>query len=241
MKGEIKMKKKLAIILCSIFVMGAMCGCQWVEEPVTQTTHNDNLDKLEVEYADEETKTSVPSLTQTLDVYGEPFQLKCVYDTGNYPLDSWLITDSKEVTMTVTTENLPEGYEVFIDHVHADISLYGDGGRFNGILQDSMDDTSHCPNQSGFYIDDDTPYKNIFSIEGYNNEFVKIASTYAIGNYYTSVSMDEVRINEKELQNWGVNYEKLMVVYDVTVKAPTDTYYHTVSVSSEMLIPVAKR
>ena len=50
----------------------------------------------------------------------------------------------------------------------------------------------------------------------------------------------EHRITEMDLRDWGVNAEKLMVVYDLNVKAPEDTYYHTVSVSTEMLIPVSE-
>ena len=53
----------------------------------------------------------------------EGFELITTYDTGDYDLSRWRITDSKVINMTAKVDNLPDGTTVMIEHVHIDMSL----------------------------------------------------------------------------------------------------------------------
>lgn len=48
--------------------------------------------------------------------------------------------------MKAHTQGLPDGYDVVIDHVHADISLLSTSPQINGINQDSIYTCWHCRN-----------------------------------------------------------------------------------------------
>lgn len=150
-------KKNHKIVIATILVLclsASIAGCSYRTEiaPIDMTTDTLQLNQ----------ETEIPSLTQTLSVEDEPFNLICKYDTGNYPLSNWHITDAKTITMKVMTENLPNEYEVYIDHVHADILLKSTSPQVNGITQDTMDDSFHGYSQDGFFINNTTEYYNIF-------------------------------------------------------------------------------
>ena len=180
----------------------------------------------------------IPNMTQELEIEGEQFLLLCEYGTGNYDLRNWKVTDSKVVTMKVKTKNLPEGYEVFIDHVHADISLKSEDNRINGITQDTMDDTYHGNSQDGFYINDNDEYYNIFAIEGYNETFYD-SWGYVYGKIGNFVGITK-RLTEDNIRSAKTYAEKMSIVYDISIKTPWNDKYYTKSVTNEFLIPLAK-
>lgn len=180
-------------------------------------------------------KTS--QLEQILDVDGEDFKIVCTYDTGDYNLNDWRITDSKTLSMKVKTIDLPEGTEVLIEHVHSDINVKSTLAIVDGLQQDSMDDSYHGTSQDGFYIDNDTFYKNIFAIEGYSETLFN-GWGYICGSYGTTTITEE-RLTEKNLIVYGKAYaQKMQVVYDISIKGENDNRYRTVSVVSEFLIPL---
>lgn len=218
--------KKL-ILICTCVSCLFMRGCTYEAEYIKEDIVTDRLDE----------NMEIPSLEQELEIIGENFTLICKYDTGSYDLSNWHVTDTKNITMMAVTNNLPEGYEVYIDHVHADISLKSTEPQLNGIMQDSMDDTFHGYSQDGFYIDDTTEYYNIFAIEGYTEYFFKMWG-YAIGNY-GSVQGTSSRLTEGSLIQAGTYAEKLTVVYDISIKKPESDHLYTKSVISELLIPIS--
>lgn len=101
-----------------------------------------------------------------------------------------------------------------------------------------MDDTFHGYSQDGFYINNDDEYYNIFAIEGYTDQFYQLWG-YAVGEYGAAHSTYQ-RMTEQNIVEKGETYaEKLMVVYDLSIKKPGSDKLYTKSVLSEILIPVS--
>lgn len=116
-KRSIKHGEKQKKINCSNLLLifaTILSGCEYEKEVVEKDTTTDTIKENEV---------GIPSLSQTLSVKDEDFSLLVDYDLGNYNLNKWHVTDNKNIGMTVKTQNLPEGYEVSLDHVHADITI----------------------------------------------------------------------------------------------------------------------
>lgn len=225
------MKKKLIAVLLAATVLSSITGC-------------DLYDLIDEEYSSEEsTETpmmdvSSPSLHRELSIPDEDFGITVDYDTAGYDLDDWHVTDSKMLGMKVKTLNLPDGYEVYIDHVHADISLKSRYEQINGITQDSMDDTFHGQSQDGFFVDNNTEYYNVFAIDGYTDQFYQLWG-YAFGDY-GNVSSSYQRLTEKNILLLDTYAEQLSVVYDISIKAPGSDKLYTKSVSDKILIPVSQ-
>ena len=202
----------------------------------------------ETTYMQEDTKTDTiqlpadplekPQLTQELDVKGEDFKLVCTYDTGNYNTSDWHVTESKPINMTIHTKGLPKGYKVFLEHVHADVSLKSTSPSLNGIKQDTMDDSYHGTSQDGFYIDDTSNYSNIFLVDGYSEQFFSLWG-YAVGGVDTISGM-KYRLSEDNIIDKGTYAEKLQVVYDLAILSPTKNKFIHTSVLSEVLFPVSQ-
>lgn len=223
------MKKKLnKIMMCLMIVLIlSLSGCEseTIEKDTTTDSINVNVEK--------------PKLEQELEINGEDFKLKCNYTVKGYNISKWRVTDSKNIGMEVQTLGLPDGYQVYIDHVHADILLKSTSPQINGITQDTMDDTYHGLNQDGFWIDDNNSYYNIFSIEGYTDQFYQLWG-YAFSDFGVVDSSYE-RLTEKNILRLGTYAEKLAVVYDISIKKPGNDKLYTKSVSSEILIPLSEK
>ena len=213
------MKRKLLAILLSVVAISCLAGCTYEE---TEDVKN-------------------PSLHRDLSIIDEDFTLSVDYDTNGYDLENWHVTDSKTIGMKVKTSNLPEGYEVYIDHVHADISLKSTLEQINGISQDSMDDTFHRQSQDGFYIDNDVEYYNVFSIDGYTDQFYQFWGR-AFGNYGSMSPLLSLykQLTEENIIKVGTYAEQLSVVYDISIKTPDSDKLYTKSVSDRILIPVSQ-
>lgn len=223
-------KKLLALTLGICLVAGCLSGCSFDYDYVPVDTETDTI-------MEDETGVGMPNLTRTLPVHGEDFSLICKYDTGKYSLKDWHVTDVKSINMDVHTKDLPEDYDVIVEHMHADISLVSTSAQLNGITQDSMDNSFHGTSQDGFAVDDKTSYYRTFDIEGYTDQFYQLWG-YAFGGYGTT-SSDYKRLTEYNIIHSGTYAERLSVVYDLAIKAPGDTKYHSVSVSDNILIPVS--
>lgn len=230
-----KRTKLIGLVLSAALLTGTFfTGCSYEEEYVPVDTQTDVLQNTE----NSNGTVSIPNLTQNLPVNGEDFSLICKYDTGKYSLKNWHVTDAKSINMNVHTKNLPDGYDVMVEHMHADISLVSTSPQINGITQDSMDNSFHGNTQDGFVIDNKTSYYRTFAIEGYTDQFYQLWG-YACGDFGT-VSSTYKRLTELNIIKVGTYAERLSVVYDLVIKAPGDKKYHSTSVKSEILIPISQ-
>lgn len=168
----------------------------------------------------------------------EDLKFITTYDTGDYDLSRWRITDSKTINMTAKVTNVPEGTTILIEHVHIDMSLKSTNPQLDGLSQDSMDDSYHGTSQDGFWINEKYPYQNKFAIEGFSKDLID-GWTFVCGSYgYGSISHE--RLTEKNLTTYGKVYaNKMQVVYDILIKYPKEDFYHVVSVLDEFLIPIS--
>lgn len=221
-------RKTLALLTVIALAVCSLAGCTYTEEVVEQDTETV---ALESDFESGQTK-----VLDTISVEGEPFSLVCQYDTGDTPLSDWRVTSNKSVNMTVNTKDLPEGYSVHIEHMHADIALMATTPQVDGITQDSMDDSDHRNPTKGFPISDTVSYNNVFSIEGYTDQFYTLWG-FACGTY-GSVSSSYQRMTEGNIRKAGAYAEKLVVVYDLVISTPDCEEGYVKSVKSEVMIPL---
>ena len=153
------------------------------------------------------------------------------YQPGsNYQLEDWNVTDSKTLMMSLKVVSQPIGAEVFVEHVHADVSLAAKYQDYNGILQDSMDDSYHGTNQPGFFVSEEYPYKECFSIEGHSQTLVQgWASMYG-------GSVDTVRVTESMLGSHGCIGNKIQVVYNLNIRLEGEEFFHTRTLVDEFYV-----
>lgn len=241
----VKLTMHLTMLLTIGMAITTFAGCEEID------ALNQNLDEInetinkapETVEVDTSTDTMIidkdtgtASLEQELSVKDEDFKLVCNYNIDTYDTSNWRVTDSKDIGMTVKTKDLPEGYKVYIDHVHADILLKSTSPQIDGIVQDSMDDTFHGQAQDGFYISNDKEYYNIFSIMGYTQDFYQLWGS-AFGSY-GSLNSSYQRLTEDNIRAVGTYAEKLVVVYDLSIQAPGFDHVYTKSVISKVKIPL---
>lgn len=167
----------------------------------------------------------------------EGIEFVTTYNTGDYDLSRWRITDSKVINMTAEVANVPEGATVLIEHVHIDMSLKSTNPQLDGLSQDYMDDSYHGTSQDGFFISDKYQYQNKFAVEGFSKDLIN-GWTFVCGSYGAG-NVTQKRLTEENLVQDGEVYaNKMQVVYDVLVKYADEDFYHVVSVLDEFLIPV---
>ena len=216
------MKRYLALILVVVLAF-SLTGCMNVET----VPEEKNLEVLNT--------LKGSTLEKTHEIEGLEFIT--TYNTGDYDLSRWRITDTKVINMTAEVINVPEGATVLIEHVHIDMSLKSTDPQLDGLSQDNMDDSYHGISQDGFFISDKYQYQNKFAVEGFSKDLID-GWTFVCGSY-GSGSITEERLTEKNLVKYGNVYaNKMQVVYDVLVKYADEDFYHVVSVLDEFLIPV---
>ena len=216
------MKRYLALILVVVLAF-SLTGCMNVET----VPEEKNLEVLNT--------LKGSTLEKTHEIEGLEFIT--TYNTGDYDLSRWRITDSKVINMTAEVINVQEGATVLIEHVHIDMSLKSTDPQLDGLSQDNMDDSYHGISQDGFFISDKYQYQNKFAVEGFSKDLID-GWTFVCGSY-GSGSITEERLTEKNLVKHGNVYaNKMQVVYDVLVKYADEDFYHVVSVLDEFLIPV---
>lgn len=217
------MKKRYLTSLVACALALGITGC----EPVEEVPEDKKLEKLE--------NLSGNSLEKIHDIDG--MKLTTTYNTGDYNLKRWRITDSKVINMTAKLSNAPEGATVLIEHVHIDMSLKSKDPQLDGLAQDSMDDSYHGMSQDGFFIDEKYEYENTFAIEGFSKELID-GWMFVAGSFGTGSVSDE-RLTENSLIRYGKVYaNKMQVIYDVLVKYEGEEFYHVESITDEFLIPV---
>ena len=215
--------KRYLITLITIVLVFGLVGCH--TETVPEEKNLEVLNTLDGS-----------TLEKTHEI--EDLKFITTYDTGDYDLSRWRITDSKTINMTAKVTNVPEGATILIEHVHIDMSLKSTNPQLDGLSQDSMDDSYHGTSQDGFWIHEKYPYQNKFAIEGFSKDLIE-GWTFVCGSYgYGSISQE--RLTEKNLTTYGKVYaNKMQVVYDILIKYPKEDFYHVVSVLDEFLIPIA--
>ncbi len=160
---------------------------------------------------------------QVLDVPGEDFKLVVEYSVDLDNQQDWTITAPKKLMTKVYTEGLPEDTNVYIDHVHTDVSTLSNYTVMNGILQDSMDDRIHNSIMYGFPISDVINYCAVNQIEGQNDTF--ISGTVCGINGYIDGNVDRERFKESDYLEYGVYGSLISSSYGLLVQKGEEEPY----------------
>jgi hypothetical protein len=178
-------------------------------------------------------------LTREHTIAGEEFTFKTSYFT-DYDTRRWRVTDSKTLRMTARIADISErgkGVEVLVEHVHIDIAIKSKYALMDGWPQDSMDDQLHTGNQPGFWISEKYPYENVFAIEGFSENLLSGWGLFTSDLGYATIK--DKRLTEDNLVGSGGVYgNKVQVIYDLLIKYPGESLYHSRSLIDEFLIPV---
>lgn len=236
------MRRIKALMIAEVMLI--LTGCEMETLPID--TEMDTLftygtqNESEIEGSENAEAMNTNELEQILPIDGEDWSLIVSYNIGDYDMRQWRITEDKTLKITARTKGLPEGTEVFIDHVHYDISTRSTKEGTNGIKQDEMDDTYHGMTQDGFYISDAVSYSNIFAIEGFSETLIKGYGWYSsyLGGGNSGIS--EEYVTETDLIRSGIYGECVQAVFDLNIKHPGDEYFRTVSVLGKVLIRIPK-
>lgn len=218
------MRRYLLVALCVQILAASVDGCGIEVETVPKEENLPVLQQVEGE-----------TLQNTHEIEGMKFVT--TYDTMEYDLSRWRVTDSKKVNMSAQIKNVPSGASVLVEHVHIDISLKSTDPQLDGLIQDSMDDSYHGTSQDGFLVNELYPYQNIFAIQGFSKDLIE-GWSFVCGSYGSGV-ITQNRLTERNLIEYGKVYaNKMQVVYDILIKYEGEEFYHIVSISDEFLIPV---
>ena len=222
------MKKRILVAMIVALASLNLTGCFDYEEEKQETVPVEkNLEVLN--------SLKGSTLEKTHEIEG--FEFVTTYDTGDYDLSRWRVTDSKAINMTAKVKNAPNGATVLIEHVHIDMSLKSTRPQLDGLSQDNMDDSYHGTSQDGFLVSGEYQYQNMFAVEGFSKDLID-GWTFTCGSYGSGY-IQQKRLTEKNLVLYGNVYaNKMQVVYDILVKYSGEDFYHVVSVLDEFLIPV---
>lgn len=154
----------------------------------------------------------------------ESFDFKTTFSTGDYNLDTWRFTDSKEFNVSAEVENVPNGTSILINNVHIDIVLKSAYEELDeNCTQYSQDHSYVGEQQDGFLITENYSYQNSFSINALNEDFLENLKLLSISK------------NSLDLYFYA---SKIQIQYDLLIKYDGEEFYHPVSVSDVFTIPV---
>lgn len=159
------------------------------------------------------------------------------YNLGDYKLENWRVTDSKQIHIEVGVKEEQKGTEILVEHLHADVSIKSTDPQLNGLTQDSMDNSYHGTSQDGFLINSKYKYSNIFAVEGFSKDIID-GWIYYCGDY-GSGSITSKRLTEGNLLKAGTYGSQLSIVYNLLIKNPGDDKYHVTSIEDRIIIPTA--
>lgn len=217
----------MAAVLATFLIFGA---CSSDPERSEETPVEKDLGRLSSDLDD-------GTLVQSNSITGETVTLNMAYRT-DYDVQSWRVTDSKTLAFSVKLASEPQpGTTVLIEHVHVDVALDARLGGFDGLPQDSMDDSLHTGNDAGFLVTSQYPYEDIFAIEGYSETLISGWNFNVSGT--GSGEIEEKRLTEKNLRNEGkVEANKFTFIYDVLIRYSPDEPFHKRVVVDEFLVPL---
>ena len=219
-------------LLVLLFVVGLLCSCE--EGQLAPSTKE--IPTLQNDLSEDN------RLVLYHQIPGEKFQFVTAYST-DYNSQEWHLTDSKTLRMEARIKVNSGGEEVvvLVEHAHIDVSIVAKYASIHGWKTDSMDDKLHVGDQPGFLVTEEYPYENVFAIEGFSQTMIEGWSYYT-GNYgYGTIS--QVRLTEHNLTNpengTGAYGNKFQIIYDLLIKYPGETYFHTRSLVDEFVVPVS--
>ncbi len=141
--------------------------------------------------------------------------IKTTYST-TYGAEFWTITDNKDLLMFLEVVSQPSDVTVYVEHMHADVTIHAYDEQLDGLLQDTMDDKLHAGDQPGFWVDPDHRYEEIFAVEGYSKWLIEGWMWFYSG--WGSGKTEERRLTEENIIKAGAVGSQITVVYDILIE-----------------------
>lgn len=219
-----KKQKKLLFAFASSAVLG-LSGCE--QELASDKSYIQMIDTTS------EALEGNFQVVKIEEVKDEDFQLEITYLCDD---ESWRVTDTKHLYLSIKTIGLSSDKEVYIDNIHSDTFIVATEAVYSGILQDSMDDHTHNSLMIGFPISNTNGYYGCNVIEGQNSEFLE---GWSYGNQYsTSGHIETKRYLESDFLSKGGYANQIENVIDLIIIDKNTLESHCVSVFSNILVRV---
>lgn len=219
-----KFKKKIiaiSLLLLSVFVLTA---CEDDEQTDNDLTKTEGLiDKKSTSKPIKAKKTPMHniSVSHELSFNGKKIPLTATYGIDKHYVNNWWFTDNEEINLSIKPDKDVAGLSFGVNNVYSDVVIASSYIRFNGVRQDSVNQSySNLP--AGYVaIDKANDFDLPFQVESINENQT---SFYMINGYGSS---DTERISEKEIRQYAYG-AKLNVVWTIAIKYQGQTYFKTI-------------
>jgi hypothetical protein len=224
-EGKPMIKKLILTALGLLLVLAAACA----PVPAPTTKHVEMLDN---EFAD-----GVQSYDHTLHLPDGDVTITTSYST-TYNTKEWHVTTPKTLDIRVLVKNRPENKTIYIENMHADVSLICSKEGLDGWKTDVMDDHLHTGTYPGFLIGTNGyMYYETFAIEGFSKEILE-GWTYYTGTWGSGTIETKPLTETALIETVGVTGQKLTFVFDILIMVDGDSAPHKDTITDEFGIPV---
>jgi len=160
----------------------------------------------------------------------QPLVFKPVYSIEKSRAENWMFTQSSSIYLSLGIENVPEGIDIVVSQVYADISLLSKYAKYNGIRQDSINIEYNSLPNGGISIRNSYPYIMPFQVEGVD----KSETFFYMYNGYGSSSTH--RVTESDLAK-NVQGAVLNVVWTILIRENSTGNQYIKTINDRVGIP----
>lgn len=223
---------KTVVALLGVATLGiTLAGCEERNSPVdvkTEVSGNVGGETNKIIAKDDDTGTIPLTSEHTVNFNGQSFKVIATYKLPSNRKNTWLFTATSPVYLSVKTENKPDNLKVVLNNVYSDVSILSKKSGYNGVRQDSTNQSfTTLSNDGGYTIDNNNGYSLPFQVEGINqNE----TSVWLI-NYGSGVTVGDThdeRVDEEDIGENAVAGQ-LKTVWTLSIKDGNSMYEKALS------------
>jgi len=224
------MKKTIAILLILVMAL-SFAACDELEESgVTLESETVGTIGNDAEIETQEKEMTKLETNYNIEFNNQNLIFKPVYSIEKSRAENWLFTQSSSINLSLGIEDVPDGIDIVVSQVYADISLLSKYAKYNGIRQDSLNiDYKSLPN-GGISIKNQDAYTMPFQVEGVD----KSETFFYMYNGYGSSSTS--RITESDLAK-KVQGAVLNVVWTILIKENSTGNQYIKTINDRVGIP----
>lgn len=217
--------KKIVSISAVSLSMLLLAGCA-DDEPQSENLNNQTDAKITENSSHTPVKakaieTKDINVEHTIDFDGQKIPMIATYGIDKRYVNNWWFTNNEQIDLSIKPEKNIDNLDLGVNNVYADVSISSKYLRYNGVRQDSVNQSySDLPN--GFVsINKNNNFELPFQVESINENQT---SFYMISGYGQT---DTHRIDEGDLRARAYG-AKLNVVWTLGIKKDGKTYFKTI-------------
>lgn len=227
------MKSKLLKVSALILSAALLTGCYEYEEEGSGVTLENETSNIigenEITEISDKKKTET-KVSHKEKINEQEFEFVSVYAIDEDRAKNWYFTQSSSVDLGIKLGAAPEGYDIKVSQIYADISLLSPYARYNGIRQDSINVDYYSMTEDGYNIDSKNGFNIPFQIEGVD----KSETFFYIYNGYGSTSTH--RITESDIAE-VTEGAVLNVVWTLTIENTENGKQYVKTINDRIGIP----